>query len=131
MTGRYRSAWTWTEDCSIASGAACKAACGASPNRSEKTPRPRSNDGLRNRRRAAQKAYREGQRAAQWEDWNACADFIRRSHHAVRQARKITTALGPQHPRTWPTLELAARVEGFALAVEAELDDILASGRVA
>jgi len=83
------------------------------------------------RRRVAQQACREGERAADWAAWNLCADHIRRSLRVVDQVRAVATTLGPEHPRTWPALDLAARVEREALDVEAELDDILASGRVA
>lgn len=80
---------------------------------------------------AAQRARREGERAAEWEPWYDCNDFIRRSHRAVDGARATATTLGPDHARTWPLLALAARAECDAVAIEAELDAILASGRLA
>jgi hypothetical protein len=83
------------------------------------------------RRAAARRARRDGERAVQWADWRYCEDFVRRSWHAVDHARRLATVLGPDHPLVWPALELAARVEQDAFAVEAELDAILASGRVA
>jgi hypothetical protein len=82
------------------------------------------------RRRAAEQAEREGARAAEWAPWHHCAGFIRRSLQAVDEIRGGATALGPEHPRTWAALALAARVEDSALAIEAELDAILASGRM-
>lgn len=83
------------------------------------------------RRSMARIAYREGQRLAEWEPWYITADFIRRSDRAVTEARAAAMALGAEHPRAWRLLEMAARVEATARAIEAELDDILASGRVA
>jgi hypothetical protein len=83
------------------------------------------------RRKVAQQACREGERAAEWADWHFCSDYIRQARRAGDEARAACGALGPDHPRTWAVLELAARVERHALAVEMELDDILASGRVA
>jgi hypothetical protein len=82
------------------------------------------------RRKILRVALAQQERAAAWQDWYVCNDFIRRSRHAVRQARRLVTALGPDHARTWPCLELAARVEGVAHAVEAALDGILESGRI-
>jgi CHC2 zinc finger len=83
------------------------------------------------RRWAARQARLEGQRAAEWEPWYVCADFIRRSRRTVDQAHAVATTLGPEHPRVWGLLSLAARAEAEAHAVEMELDEILASGRVA
>jgi len=80
------------------------------------------------RLRAAQQARREGERTAAWAPWYEAADFIRRRRELVDQVRRLVTALGAED---WPALELAAQVEREALDVEAELDDILASGRVA
>jgi len=82
-------------------------------------------------RRAAQTARRQAERMAGWEDWNRCADFIRWSVRLVDQVRRDITTLGLDHPRTWPALERAARVELQARRIDAELDAILSSGRVA
>lgn len=82
-------------------------------------------------RRAAQQAHRDGQRATEWAPWMHSAEAVRRRTQFVDQARADATILGPDHPRTWPLLELAAQVERETLAFEAELDGILASGRIA
>jgi len=83
------------------------------------------------RRTIVRGALAQPKRAAEWQEgWYVSNDFIRHSHHAVRQARRLVTALGPDHARTWSCLALAAHVEGVAHAVEAELDGILASGRI-
>jgi hypothetical protein len=82
-------------------------------------------------RRAAQQAHREGQQAAEWAPWMHSAEFVRRSTRLVDQARADATTLGPHDPRTWPLLELTAQAERDLLAFEAELDAILASGRIA
>jgi hypothetical protein len=58
------------------------------------------------------------------------AEFIRRATRVVAEARAAATLLGP-HERSWALLERAARMECFVFDVEAELDAILASGRVA
>jgi hypothetical protein len=81
------------------------------------------------RRAVAIRARREGERAAEWADWNWCADFVRRSLQAVDQVRQLATVLGPDPPRIWPELEHAARMESFALAVDSELLAILAAER--
>lgn len=83
------------------------------------------------RRRAVQEARRQAQRAAEWEPLFFIADFLRRSFRVVAQVRAAVTVLGPDHPRTWRALELAARGERDALVAEAEFDTILASGRIA
>lgn len=82
------------------------------------------------RRWAATRARREAEQAQEWEPWMIAAEFIRRTRRAVDGLRQIATELGPDHPRTWPALEVAAQAERQADAVEAEIDDLLASGRI-
>jgi len=96
------------------------------------SPRPRSPESPRQEamRRAAQTARRQGERAAVWAPWNLCADFIRASLRLVDRVRTDVVVLGPDHPRTWPALDLAAHVERRALRIGAELDDTMASGRL-
>lgn len=60
----------------------------------------------------------------------AASDFLRRSLRAVADVRRLSTILGPS-PFIWDALENAAGVERLALWVEAELDAILGTGRIA
>jgi CHC2-type zinc finger protein len=70
------------------------------------------------------------ERRAAWLPWWLANDLIRLRIQAVRQAHDWTQVLGPDHPRTWPVLELAARVETEALADTAQLDQLLEEGRL-
>jgi hypothetical protein len=65
---------------------------------------------------------------AEWGPWWVANDHIRRCGNAARAVRQIAGRLGPDHPRTWPLLARAARVETEGFMVEAELDAILAEG---
>jgi hypothetical protein len=76
-------------------------------------------------RRAVEQRRRRDERAALWLPLYTAADFIRRSFAAVGSVRVCATALGPDHPKTWAALELAAQVERDAMAVEAELEACL------
>lgn len=82
------------------------------------------------RRRILRIARAQDARRAEWLPLWHCSDHIRRCFTAAREARRWGTVLGPDDPRTWPLLERAAAVEREGLAVEAELDAILAEGRV-
>jgi len=97
-------------------------------------------DGPRPRESALQVARRDAwrrelRRLEEYREWIGplfeIADFIRRSTRAIRQAREVATLLGPNEPRVWRMLEHATEVEREALAVEAEVDSILRSGRIA
>jgi hypothetical protein len=61
----------------------------------------------------------------------AVSKFIRRCDKVARTARGAATRLGPEDARAWRLLELAAQVEREGLTAEADLDAILAEGRVA
>jgi hypothetical protein len=67
-------------------------------------------------------------RMAKWWIWDDDLDFIRRCRHTVHHARRLATILGPEHPRIWAALERAADMERIACAIEAEVDDMIASG---
>jgi DNA primase len=83
------------------------------------------------RRRSLQEARRQDAKAEEARPLFEIADYIRVRHSLASRARARVRQLGPDHPRVWNVLELAAVVERQALAVEAELDTILAAGRIA
>ena len=60
---------------------------------------------------------------------NQMADFIRRALHIIDASRRDATVLGPSE-RVWDPMASAAHLEANVLAVEAQLDDILARGRL-
>jgi len=55
----------------------------------------------------------------------AATDSIRVAMVTVAEARRWARVLGPEHPRTWPLLALAARTETAALNAEVCLDELL------
>jgi len=73
----------------------------------------------------AQDARREA-----WLPWWLANDLVRIRMNAARRARDWARVLGPDHPRTWPLLELAARVETEADGDAAQLDALLEEGRI-
>jgi CHC2 zinc finger len=83
------------------------------------------------RRQILRIARAQDARRAEWLPLWHVSDHIRLCARLVREARQWATQLGPDDPRTWPLLERAAAVEREGLSVEAELDSILADGRVA
>ena len=86
-----------------------------------------------------ERAWREVLRLAQAQDarraeispWWLANDLVRIRWNAVRHARRWAQVLGPDHPRTWPLLALAARVETEAAGDVAQLDALLEEGRIA
>jgi len=77
------------------------------------------------------RAVEQGHWAAEWGPYFFASDHVRRCAHLAHEARHWATLLGPDDPRTWPLLlERAAAVEREGLSVEAELDAILAEGRI-
>jgi len=72
----------------------------------------------------------QAERRAAWAPWWRANDAVRIQMHAVREARGWASLLGPDHPRTWPLLALAARTETAALVAEAQLEALLAEGRL-
>lgn len=83
------------------------------------------------RRRILRLARAQDARRAEWLPLWHCSDYVRLCARLVREARHWGTQLGLDDPRTWSLLERAAAVEREGLSVEAELDAILAEGRVA
>ena len=77
------------------------------------------------RRRVARIAQAQEAKAAELAPLFQIADHIRRHARAAQRARALACELGPDHPRSWHALELAARVEVDGHRVEAELDEIL------
>jgi hypothetical protein len=76
-------------------------------------------------------AERQDAIARAWGPYWCIADHLRRLAHAVDDARARATVLGLDESRTWRLLELDAAVEREKFDVEAALDEILASGRLA
>jgi hypothetical protein len=91
---------------------------------------PPESDWDRAWRRIQQVNRRQADRAAAWAPWAAANDYVRRAMTSVASARRWAHVLGPEHPRTWPLLELAARAETDAHAAEAQLDALLDEGRL-
>ena len=73
---------------------------------------------------------RRRERRAPYQAFWHLSDRIRRAHGFAREARRVACALGPSE-RIWAILEGAALQETFALAADAELDQILNLGRIA
>jgi hypothetical protein len=83
------------------------------------------------RRAVMQRERAAAARRAAWAPFDLVNAHIGRCLRAAHQARGFATQLGPDDPRTWPLLERAAQVERAGLTVEAQLDAILAGGRLA
>ena len=83
------------------------------------------------RRQAFRQALDDRRRAAEWARYFFLSEFIRACATVCARERTLATRLGADDPRTWPLLERAAQVERDGLAVEAELEAILESGRIA
>jgi len=83
------------------------------------------------RRAVMQREHAAADRRAEWEPFDLVNAHIGRCLRAAHQARGFATQFGPDDPRTWPLLERAAQVEREGLTVEAQLDAILAGGRLA
>jgi hypothetical protein len=81
-------------------------------------------------RRVLRSALAQDTRRAAWVPWWAANDVVRLNLNAARDARRWAQVLGPDHPRTWPILTLAARAETAALDAESQLDAVLAEGRL-
>ena len=58
------------------------------------------------------------------EIWSTLQEAAKRSRAVCRAARELATALGPDHPKSWPLLEKAARMETEANLIESRLDDL-------
>lgn len=82
------------------------------------------------RRQILRIARAQDARRAEWRPLWHCSDRVRQCFTLARDARGWATRLGPEDPRTWSLLEQAAAVEREGFAVEAELDAILAGGRI-
>jgi len=94
--------------------------------------RARPETEIQNARRAVMLRERAAAaRRAEWEPLHLVNAHIGRCLRAARQVRGFATQFGPDDPRTWSLLEHAAQVEREGLAVEAQLDAILAGGRLA
>ncbi len=72
-------------------------------------------------------AQRQHEKLESYRDLFAVSDFIRKRLHLADQARRLATALGTSE-RIWDLLAKTTRLEGEALAVEEEVDAILAEG---
>jgi hypothetical protein len=82
------------------------------------------------RRRLLRVALAQDARRAAWLPWWRANDVVRAHFNAARAARLWAQVLGPDHRRTWPLLALAARAETAGLDAEAQLDELLAEGRL-
>jgi hypothetical protein len=70
-------------------------------------------------------------RRAEWAPLDRVNAYVGRCFRAAHRARDLaTTGFGPDDARTWPLLERAAQVEREGHTVEAQLDAIMAAGRV-
>jgi hypothetical protein len=83
------------------------------------------------RRAVMQREERLVARRAEWIPYHHVSAYIGRCFGAAHRARSLATQLGADDPRAWAVLERAVDVERDGLNVEAELDAILASGRLA
>jgi hypothetical protein len=79
-------------------------------------------------RALVQRARRDDDRRIAWLPWWRANDAVRLALNAVREARRAAGQLGPDHPRTWRLLELAADAERRALLQGAQLDTLLEEG---
>jgi predicted DNA-binding transcriptional regulator AlpA len=70
-------------------------------------------------------------RMAPWADLSSSMRELLMLEHLVSRTREHATTLGPESVRAWELLADAAAVETFVDAVSADIDGILASGRVA
>lgn len=77
-----------------------------------------------------QLARAQDARRETWFPWWLANDMVRIRLNAVRRAHDWARVLGPDHPRTWPLLARAARVETEAAADAAQLDQLLEEGRI-
>ena len=75
-------------------------------------------------------AFEQGRRQEERAPLFFVSDFIRRAHRIAIFARDVATEMGKEDLRTWPLLERAALVEIGGLCAEAELDAIIADGRI-
>jgi hypothetical protein len=82
------------------------------------------------RRRVARLERARAQHLEEWAPYWAASDHVRRCLNAADAAHRMATQLGADDPRTWSLLDQAARVQTEAFAIEAELDAILADGRI-
>jgi hypothetical protein len=81
-------------------------------------------------RETVRRGRREYAERGAWLAWLFSNGTVRVLTKRVDDARRVATALGPDHPRTWRILECAARVERRALTAEAQLDELLDGGRL-
>jgi CHC2-type zinc finger protein len=87
-------------------------------------------EGTRAWRQIAVRGRTEYQGRGAWLPWLFANGTVRVMTQAVDAARRIATALGPDHERVWEVLERAGRVEREALAAETQLDELLEGGRL-
>jgi hypothetical protein len=93
--------------------------------------RARLESDLQSARRAAMQRERAAAaRRAEWEPLHFVSGYVGRCFRAASRARGFATGFGSDDPRTWPLLERAAHVELEGLNAEAQLDSILAEGRL-
>lgn len=85
----------------------------------------------RARRAVMQRERLAAERRAKWAPLHLVSAHIGCCFATAHRARALATQLGSADPRAWPLLERAAGVEREGLTVEAELDAILAEGRIA
>jgi hypothetical protein len=81
-------------------------------------------------RTALRREREAADRRAEWLPFMLANDHIRIARKTVEEARRWAQVLGPDHPRTWPVLALAARAETDALNAAAQLDQLLEEGRL-
>jgi hypothetical protein len=93
-------------------------------------PHARESDLQRARREAMHREAVHAATRAAWTPYWQASDRVRECFNVARDARQVATRLGPDHPRTWVILEHAAQIEREGLVAEAELDALLAHGRL-
>jgi hypothetical protein len=69
-------------------------------------------------------------RYGRWAGWFYANGSVRMRTQMVDEARRTATTLGPDHPKVWDLLALAAQVERVAYVMEMPLDALLAGGRL-
>jgi len=93
-------------------------------------PATREPEVQRARREAMHREDVHAATRAAWSPYWQASDRVRDCLNVAREARRVATRLGPDHPRTWVILEHAAQIEREGFVAEAELDALLAHGRL-
>lgn len=96
------------------------------------SPRPpaRETDLQRARREAMHRECGHAALRAAWTPYWQASDRVRECLNVARDARRMATRLGPDHPWTWAILDhAAAQIEREGLMAEAELDVLLTQGQ--